>query len=232
MHTPLQHGQEREHHELMQAEVVWLVDVAEVFVQKRAPRALRQAPRPQAALQQPAHLCNQRAPGGANTIILTVSMQYCWLSQCNTILLSPTILLPETIQYSCRRQYNTPVGDNTPALRQAAAQAFSSTAPRPARRCGSRRRRVRKPCERKRARSVAHVGFGVEGQRRSVDELQECLHFILGIDWRRLRGRHRLHSIHTVRLSVFKPSGMSLIHLFSKPRAAMSTLGQFPEDLA
>ena len=72
MHTPLQHRQEREHHELTQAEVVWLVDVAEVVVQKRAPRALRQAPRPQAALQQPAHLCNQRAPSPALRRVLLV----------------------------------------------------------------------------------------------------------------------------------------------------------------
>ena len=60
MHAPLQRSQESEHYELTQAEVVWLVDVAEVVVQKRAPRALRQAPRTQAALQLPAHLCGDQ----------------------------------------------------------------------------------------------------------------------------------------------------------------------------
>ena len=57
----MQRRQESEHYELMQAQVVWLVDVADVVVQKRAPRALRQAPRIQAALRQPARLCDQRA---------------------------------------------------------------------------------------------------------------------------------------------------------------------------
>ena len=48
------------------------MDVAEVVVQKRAPRALRQAPRTQAALQQPAHLCDQRAPSPALRRVLLV----------------------------------------------------------------------------------------------------------------------------------------------------------------
>lgn len=65
VHAPLQRRHESEHYELTQFEVVWLVDVAEVVVQKRASRGLRQAPRTKAAFRQLAHFCDQQAPSPA-----------------------------------------------------------------------------------------------------------------------------------------------------------------------